>query len=99
LVLPSRHDSFGRVVVEALATGLPVLVSEHVGAKEVITEDETGWVVPAEDVDALVDCMRRCIECPRQIQAMQEACIETAQDYSWAAYRERVEDIIRDIVS
>lgn len=98
LVLPSRHDSFGRVVVEAMATGLPVLLSEHVGAKEVVTEGETGWVVPAEDVNALVDQMRWCIEHPEQVCTMREACVEMAQDYSWAAYRGRVAQVIRDIV-
>jgi glycosyltransferase involved in cell wall biosynthesis len=98
LVLPSRHDSFGRVVVEAIATGLPVLLSEHVGAKEAVAEGETGWVVPAEDVDALTGQMRWCIEHPEQVNAMQEACVSTAQDYSWTAYRERVVDVLQSTV-
>jgi len=98
LVLPSRHDSFGRVVVEAMATGVPVLLSEHVGAKEAVTEGETGWIVLAEDVDALAHQMRWCIEHPKPVQAMQDACVETAQDYSWAAYRKRVTDVIASIV-
>jgi glycosyltransferase involved in cell wall biosynthesis len=98
LVLPSRHDSFGRVVVEAMATGLPVLLSEHVGAKEAVTEGETGWVVPAEDVDALAAQMRWCIEHPEQVHAMREACVETAQGYSWAAYHERILNLLRDTV-
>lgn len=98
LVLPSRHDSFGRVVVEAMATGLPVLLSEHVGAKEAVTEGETGWIVPAEDVDALAHQMRWCIEHPKQVQAMQDVCVDTAQNYSWQAYRERVTDVIASIV-
>ena len=98
LVLPSRHDSFGRVVVEAMATGLPVLLSEHVGAKEVVTEGETGWVVPAEDVDALAQRMRWCVEHPELVRAMHDACVDTAQDYSWAAYRDRVTEVIASVV-
>jgi glycosyltransferase involved in cell wall biosynthesis len=98
LVLPSRHDSFGRVVVEAMATGLPTLLSEHVGAKEAVAEGETGWVVPADDVDALANRMKWCVEHQEQVRAMRDACINTAQNYSWEAYHERVIDVIVSIV-
>jgi glycosyltransferase involved in cell wall biosynthesis len=90
LVLPSRFDSFGRVVVEGMATGLPALVSEHVGAKEVVTEGESGWVVPAEDVDALADRMRWCVRHPEEVAAMREEAVAAAAEYTWSAYRHRV---------
>jgi glycosyltransferase involved in cell wall biosynthesis len=94
LVLPSRHDSFGRVVVEAMATGLTAIVSEHVGAKEAITQGKTGWIVPAEDAEALAEQMRWCVEHQEQVRGMRPAAIASAQGYSWSAYRERVSDII-----
>ncbi|MCS3827491.1 glycosyltransferase involved in cell wall biosynthesis [Salinibacter ruber] len=98
LVLPSRHDSFGRVVVEALATGLPAIVTEHVGAKEVIEDGKTGWVVSANDVDALAAQMHWCIEHPDAVRRMKVACVEAAQDYSWAAYRSRVTEVIKEVL-
>jgi glycosyltransferase involved in cell wall biosynthesis len=98
LVLPSRHDSFGRVVVEAMATGLPVILSEHVGAKEVVDEGETGWVVPAEDAEALSEGMLWCIEHPDALRSMHDAAVAAAQNYSWAAYHERVTDVVATVV-
>lgn len=98
LVLPSRHDSFGRVVVEAMTTGLPALVSAHVGAKEVLTDGENGWVVPAEDPEALAEQMRWCAAHPEQVAGMQEVAVTAAQDYTWAAYRERVVDVITSVI-
>jgi glycosyltransferase involved in cell wall biosynthesis len=98
LVLPSRHDSFGRVVVEAMATGLPALVSENVGAKEVITEGKNGWVVPADDIDALANQMRWCIEHSDQVAAMRGPAADAATKYTWAAYRDRVVDALGGMV-
>ena len=98
LVLPSRPDSFGRVVGEAMATGLPTLVSEHVGAKEVLTEGENGWVVPAEDAGALAEQMRWCVEHPGEVAAMQAPAVTAAQDYTWAAYRERVTTALQPVI-
>jgi glycosyltransferase involved in cell wall biosynthesis len=53
LVHPSLHDGFGYVVPEAMAAGLPVIVTDRTGAADWVREGETGWIVPARDVDAL----------------------------------------------
>jgi glycosyltransferase involved in cell wall biosynthesis len=99
LVLPSRHDSFGMVVVEAMATGCPVIVSDQVGAKQAVTDGESGWIVPAEDADALADRMRWCIENPDAVRSMREAARSDASDYSWDAYRRRVVEHLQTILA
>jgi len=43
-VLPSRHENFGNVVVESLACGCPVLISDKVGLHDEVVEGGVGWV-------------------------------------------------------
>jgi glycosyltransferase involved in cell wall biosynthesis len=58
-VLPSRWEGFPSVVAEALACGVPALVTDcEFGPKEVVEHGISGWVVPPEDVDAF----RRAME-------------------------------------
>ncbi|MEH2051625.1 glycosyltransferase [Nostoc sp.] len=43
-VLPSRHENFGNVIVESLACGCPVLISDKVGLHDEVAESDMGWV-------------------------------------------------------
>lgn len=53
-IFPSTTDTFGNVVIEAQASGLPVIVSDRGGPKENVIDRKTGYVVPADDIDAFV---------------------------------------------
>lgn len=57
LALPSLYDPFPNTVLEALACGLPVIVSDHSGAAELVRPGENGYVCGALDVDGLVGAM------------------------------------------
>ncbi len=52
-VLPSHHESFGRVILEAYSLHLPVLATATEGAKLLVKTGETGFLVPIADKDAL----------------------------------------------
>jgi glycosyltransferase involved in cell wall biosynthesis len=62
-VLPSLHDGFGFVGAEAMACGLPVIVTHSCGVASWVRNNETGWTVNAGSADALAnsleDAMRR----------------------------------------
>jgi glycosyltransferase involved in cell wall biosynthesis len=64
LVFPSTTDTFGNVVLEAQASGLPVIVSDQGGPHELILPGKTGLVVPGNDKAALVAAMARLVDSP-----------------------------------
>lgn len=47
-VMPTRAECFGHVTVEAMASGLPVIVGDVGGAHDIVDEGETGWLVKPE---------------------------------------------------
>jgi glycosyltransferase involved in cell wall biosynthesis len=57
-VHPSYEDGFGYAPAEAMATGLPVIVTEDTGVKEYVVEGVNGWVVPTGDREALLERLR-----------------------------------------
>lgn len=67
-VHPSFQDGFGYAPAESLACGVPVIVTEDTGMKELVREGENGFVVPTGDVDAIVDRLVRLHERPMTLQ-------------------------------
>ena len=54
-------EAFGRIIVEAQALGRPVIASDHGGARETVVVDETGWLVPPRNSDALAEAIDRVL--------------------------------------
>jgi glycosyltransferase involved in cell wall biosynthesis len=62
LVLPSFAEGLPVVIMEAMALGRPVISTYIAGIPELVVPGESGWLVPAGDVDALVWAMRTVLE-------------------------------------
>lgn len=77
-LLPSRTETFGMVVTEAMAHGIPALVSEG-GAAEALgvapSGDRPGMVVPAGDTDALTEALRRWLTDPHHRDVLRAAAL------------------------
>lgn len=62
LIVPSRNESFGMVIIEAMASGCPVIASKCDGPREIINHLEDGLLFEIENVDDLVDKFNLLIE-------------------------------------
>ncbi|MCM1066455.1 MAG: glycosyltransferase family 4 protein [Muribaculaceae bacterium] len=70
LVFPSYREGFPNVVIEAGAMGLPSIVTDINGSREIIIEGRNGTIVPPRSADALYRAMRRFIDSPEELSKM-----------------------------
>ena len=88
---PKWNEAYGNVVVEALACGVPVVAYDRGGPGELIRSGETGWLVPPDDRQALVDALDRVGQIDRR------CCRSWVEDNATrAVFSGRVERWIRD---
>jgi glycosyltransferase involved in cell wall biosynthesis len=66
-VLPSLNEGISNTILEAMATGLPVVATDVGGNPELVQSEQTGFLVPAGDTDAMASAIRRYLERPELI--------------------------------
>lgn len=92
-VFPSALETFGLVVVEAMAAGLPVVASRVGGIPDVVEEGVTGYTFEVGDVDALIDGVRQIIVTPERIAQMGHSARAYAETKSWPSMMDEVIDV------
>jgi glycosyltransferase involved in cell wall biosynthesis len=85
-VMPTRYDGWGLVIVEAMASGLPVIGSTGAGATlDLVRDGATGWQVAPNDPDQLAAAMVSAATLPEdQVQDMRRKCVLRARRYDAA---------------
>ena len=100
LVFPSYREGFPNVVIEAGAMGLPSIVTDINGSREIIIEGENGTIVPSKDTDALFDAMKRFVENPDDVKRMAaNARPLIASRYEQSYVRQCLKDYYKEVAS
>ena len=83
-IFPSRHEGMPNVVLEAMASGLPVVASRIAGNEELVLDGETGLLFPSEDVESFCVALRKLLIDNSQRQKMGNASRRRVEAlYSW----------------
>jgi glycosyltransferase involved in cell wall biosynthesis len=90
-VLPSFEEGFARVMLEAAASGLPLIVTPNTGAEDFLSPGAPeGWLIPVNDVDALCDALVSAKQDRNRTFALGQRAAKRARAFTWDAYGERV---------
>jgi phosphatidyl-myo-inositol alpha-mannosyltransferase len=92
-------ESFGIVLVEAMAAGLPVVASDIPGYDEVVTDGVEGLLVPARDPAAVVRAVEKILDDPGSAARFSAAGRDRAATFDWRVVGARLEDVYRRAVA
>jgi glycosyltransferase involved in cell wall biosynthesis len=82
-VFPSTTDTFGNVIIEAQASGVPVIVSDSGGPKELVENERNGLITKSHDVEDLTRAIRALIADPERRKQMGNLARESVIDRTW----------------
>ena len=97
-VIPSVEDGFGSVVLEAMASGLPVIVSDRVGAKECVVNGVNGFIYDYDNLEELADKILYFYNNRDFLQKFGDSARKHIQKYSWENYIDREKNILKEII-
>jgi glycosyltransferase involved in cell wall biosynthesis len=98
LLLPSLCEAFGLVVTEALACGLPVIVTPNVGAGDLVFDGREGFVVPICSSEAIADRLHALDRDREMLAEMSRNAQSTAAEHAWENYRANLADAVRTAI-
>lgn len=100
LVLPSRTEAMGRVILEAFAAQKPVIASRVDGIPFVVHDGQSGLLFESENVDELTDCLDKLLSHPQLAARLAaEGARVVKEKYSEEAFASNYDAFVRQVIS
>ena len=97
-VLPSLVEGFPQTALQAMACGLPVIVSDNTFGADVIDDGVNGYIVPIRDSDAIAERIRYLHDHPDERMRMGAAARARAEDFPWERYGQAIVAAVREVL-
>ncbi len=99
VVLPSTSESFGKVLAEAAAAGRPCVATATTGAKEIIQDKKTGFLVPINNQKQMIEKIIKLLKDEKLAQQMGEKAREhVKKDFSSAELYKKIANLWQDVI-
>lgn len=95
-VLPSICEGFAQVILEAMATGLPVISTNHTSAPDLILEGVDGFVIPIRNAEIIVEKLIYLIDNPIERLKMGKFAFEKSQKFTWEKFKNQLIKTLND---
>lgn len=95
-VLPSMHEPFGMVVLEAWAAGCPVIASRVGGIPDFVDDGVNGLLFESEDTDSFMQAFHSLT--PERARTLSRAAREKVPQFGWNLVTERLIDLYKEVV-
>ncbi|MDD3885388.1 MAG: glycosyltransferase family 4 protein [Victivallaceae bacterium] len=97
-VLPSRHEPFGIVILEAWSAGVPVVAAPVGGIKYLIRDGRNGFLASPDDGEHFAGvCLKLLADRASAAEVVRRAAAEAERDYSWRSVAARLRDFYKEV--
>lgn len=97
-LFPSVTETYGNVVLEAMASGLAVVAYNYAAAREHLRHGENGLLAEFDDAEGFVGCCLEPANDPQRVAALGAAARRSAESLTWDRIHDALEDALREVI-
>ena len=89
-VFPSICEGFGLVLIQAMATGMPLITTYNTSGPDFIEEGKDGFLIETQDIEAIKNKVRYFLQNPEEVKRMGQNAISKSKDFTWERFSSEI---------
>ncbi len=98
-IFPSRTETLGLVLLEAMAAGCPVVAANSGGIPDIVTDGENGYLFDVNDPDGAITATKRLLDATAEREQLRINARKEAEKWGWAAATKQLQSYYREVMN